>query len=300
VDAEVDAAVAGIRVMHRPLATFATAADPQPRPSRVKRTALEPSAWSDVRAAWHRAGSSSVDVVGATRLSSVELAVCATVVEAASFPTVGSEMLASLPAAVLKATIETVMNSFNARGLIRDGEDGWATLCGGLFDIVDVAVFPDLTISIERLHAGGSDRWWFGVRPDSAVQISVLPNGSRECGLIDAGRAIDQVLALTGTSRSGSSAPSEDAGPVSVSLADLTAGSGRIAAVVRVNTAWRVGEMICGGAFSWATGADGSLWLADPDADAACPSWTLAAVDVEGLRAELLAHLPGVTESSPS
>ena len=208
-------------------------------------------------------------------------------------------MLASLPAAVLKATIETVMNSFIARGLIRAGGDGRARLGGGLADIIDIAVFPDLTISIERLRAGGSDRWWFGVRPDRAVQVSVLPNGSRECGLIDAGRAIDQMLAVTATGRPSSDVPLEDPAPVSITLADLTAGVGAIAAVVRVTTAWRVGEMICGGALSWATSDDGSHWLAEPDANESHPSWTLASVDAEGLRAELLAHLPGATESSP-
>jgi hypothetical protein len=183
---------------------------------------------------------SNVELGAATRLSSTEFAVCATILGAPSFPTVGSELLASRPGAVLRATLEAVTSSFVARGLVEAGDDGFATLCDPLRELVEVAVFPDLTISVEGLGAGGAKHWWFGLRPDRCVQVSVLPDGSRECTQIEPSRVIDRIVAVSET------------------------GS------MRVSTAWRDGEVIRGGAFTW-----------EP------------AVDTDGLRLELLDHLPG-------
>ena len=293
VDSEMDAALAGIRLLSRPVASFPTTADPEARRPSVKRPPLDASAWSDLRAAWRAPDAAGVEVGAAARWSPVELAVCAAILGAASFPTVGPELLASLPTASLNATLDAVTRSFIARGLVRAHDDGWATLCDGPREVMEGAVFPDLTISIERLSGGGAGHWWFGLRPDQGVQVTVLPDGSRECGSIHPGRLIDQVFAVTGTGKpTGGEAPA-GADPGHVTLADVVGGASRVAALLRVNTAWRVGTLIRGGVFTWALGVDGSLWLADPVVGDEPPSWKLGAIDLEGLGAELLDHLPG-------
>ena len=231
VDSEVDVALAGIRLVSRPVATFPTGGGPQgPRPS-VQRSVVDASVWTDLRIAWLNSDMRTAERRTGTRLSSIEFAVCATIVGAASFPTVGPELLASLPGAVLNATLDTVTRSFIARGFAEAGEDGFAILSAPLRKLVEVAVFPDLAISIERLGDRGAQCWWFGLHPDRGVQVSVLADGSCECAEIDPSRVIDQIFAVSEI-------------------------GGAVAESVRVNTAWRDREVIRGGVFTCEPGAD--------------------------------------------
>ena len=78
-----------------------------------------------------------------------------------------------------------------------------------------------------------------------------------------------------------------------VTVEDVIGGVAGVAALVRMSTAWRVGDLIRGGVLTWAVGSDGSLWLAELDATGGSPLWELRSTDVEGLCATLLDHLPG-------
>jgi hypothetical protein len=164
-------------------------------------------------------------------------------------------------------------------------------LSGELGDVIERAVLPDLTMLVERLGSAGNGRWWFGLRTDSAVQVTVLPDGSRAVGAIEPGSVVSQVLWLGGTS------PSPDAATGGatnrVTSDEITAGSGAVSAIIRVNTAWRVGELIRGGVLTWAVGRDGSYWVAEADTEAASPTWDLRPAGFEAIRTELLDHLPG-------
>ena len=213
----------------------------------------------------------------------------ATILGAGSFPTVGSEQLGGLPEAAVMATAEAITRSFLARRIVCEGDDGAAALCPPLDELMDIAVFPDLTVSVERLGADGVARWWFGLRPDRAVRVTVLPDGTRECVEVEPGSAIAGVPALAGAGTGGSTG----SGPVRVELADVTAGDGPVTAVVRIGTAWRDGAQLHGGQLTWALGPHGASWLAEPRLDEQVPGWDLDPTDLDGLRANLLDHLPG-------
>jgi hypothetical protein len=289
-DAEMDEAVASVRLLARPLATVRTGAESEATRAPAKRPSIDPSAWAELRTAWSRSQPVGADVLGTTRWSPAELAVCATILGASSFPTVGAELLASLPEVALNATLDVVTRSFVARGLVRAGDDGFAALSEPLQQVMEVAALPDLTILVERLAAAGNGRWWFGLRTDRAVQVTVLRDGSRDCGAIEPEAVIGQIMAITGTpSATNRSSP----GPERVTSAEIIDGSTPVAALVRVNTAWRDGDLVRGGVLTWAVGADGACWLAEPAAAEASPTWNLRSTDLDALRAEILEHLPG-------
>lgn len=291
-DADVDKAITGLRLLSRPVVNIPTPPDAKGSAVRVKRTPVDVSAWSALRLAWGAANPVEVDVGGATRWSPAELAVCATILGSSSFPTVGPELLASLPEAGLSATLDAVTRSLLARRFVRARHDGSTAFSDELQELMELAVFPDLTISVERLGVDGAGRWWFGLRPDRAVQVTVLPDGSRECGEIEPGRVVAQVLALgarQGTVGDVRAGPERDR----VTVEDVIGGVAGVAALVRMSTAWRVGDLIRGGVLTWAVGSDGSLWLAELDATGGSPLWELRSTDVEGLCATLLDHLPG-------
>jgi len=232
-NADVDVAVAGLRVMSRPIPAPPEVSDAPTPVAPQRRSAVDAATWSQLRAQW---AASDPDKTGSptdvTRWSTAELAVCATILGSSSFPTVGSELLASLPDVALTATLESVTRSLLARRLIRS-VDGTTRICDELRDTMETAVFPDLTILVERLDAAGVTGWWFGVRPDRAVQITVEADGSRECAVVEPAAIVDRI---------------------SVHL-DADDGTGD-AAMARVTTAWRDGKLIRGGTFTCAVDGD--------------------------------------------
>jgi hypothetical protein len=273
-DADVDAAVAGLRVLSHPVSSPSQPEAAMPVASQ-KRASVDASTWSALRGRW----ASNFDVGQphpVTRWSAAELAVFATILGSPSFPTVGSELLASLPEAALAPTLEWVTRSLLARRLIEPAAEGSTKIADQLGGVMEVAVFPDLTISVERFDVQGASRTWFGVRPDRAVQIEVSADGTRECAVIEPETIVARMV---GNLRS-----SEDGGPLE-DTADVVS-------MTRFTTAWRDGELIRGGTFAVATGADGALALADPDTTGSS-GWQLRPTDTAGLQAAALEHLPG-------
>jgi hypothetical protein len=277
-DDEVDVAVAGLRVMSRPISATPEVSDAPTPVAPQRRPAVDGATWSDLRARWAASdpdeAASPTDV---TRWSTAELAVCATILGSPSFPTVGSELLSSLPDAALTATLEWVTRSLLARRLIMS-VDGTTKICDELRDMMEAAVFPDLTISVERLDAGGATGWWFGVRPDRAVQVTVEADGSRECAVVEPAEVVAHVVAHMCADGVG--------GGSLDNAADVVA-------MARFTTAWRDGELIRGGTFALAIGAEGALALAEPDPGGESPGWTLHPTDPAALRVTLIEHLPG-------
>ncbi len=292
-DADIDIAVASIRLLNRPVTDAPAASDMPPARAPAKRPPVDSSAWSELRNAWSGTHPVEARLRRVTRWSPVELSVCAAVLGAPSFPTVGGELLASMSPDGLIATLDAVTRSLLARGLVRAGDDGLTDLSEDLRELMEVALYADLTILVERLGAPANGRWWFGLRPDRAAQVTVLPDGSRECAEIEPDHVIAQLLALTQAPGIVAADPTGPADAGRVTLQDLVDGTGPVLALVRFNSTWRVGETVRGGTFTWAIGADGALWLAEPQAKEATPVWQLRSIDFEGLRSDLLAHLPG-------
>jgi hypothetical protein len=290
--------LSSLRLLNRPVATVGAPLDTSPRDDPEQRAHRDPPDWAALRAVWSASSPTEAELRHRSRWSPEELAVCATVLGSPLFPTVGIEFLASLPELALDATLRTVTRSFLARDLIRANDDGSAVLVGDVGEMMDTAVYPDLTIMLERVGLTGSGAWYLGVGGNAAVQVALLPDGSRECGVLDPGCLFGHVLACATASADASGGPVLDSRVVAstVTLEEIFNATSPIASLVSVNTAWRVGEQVWGGVLTWAVGTDGSLWSTEQhqaDGDAQM-SWTLRAADVNAIRSELLEHLPGV------
>ena len=96
----------------------------------------------------------------------------------------------------------------------------------------------------------------------------------------------DAVLAAAGAvGDSGNDNLEPPQGSITTStLADPSSG---LIALTRISTSWMDDGRHHGGAFFWARYAGGGGWLAEPNGE----GWILQ--KAEGLRATLLAHLPG-------
>lgn len=306
---EMDRVAAAVRLMHRPVAAFGGSPDEAPAEegpadggsvvSPPPRPPVAASEWTAAREAWVARAPAPADLTDVTRWSAEEVAVFAMILGAPSFPTVGSEALAALPERSLTPMLAAVTSSLVARGVVQALEGGSVALSSDVDDVMQIAVFPDLTVAVDRVTRDGIGSCWFGVRPDRAAQVSADPIGSRTCARFDPGQLVGQILTVTGTNDRGG-ASTALSNPV-VTLDDLLAEGSAVEAIARVTTAWRIDSVIHGGQIVWAIGADGALWLADPstdvadaDADADQPvSWTLRPCDLAALRSELVDHLPG-------
>lgn len=274
-DGELDLAVTGLRLLTHPLPLSPSVTQAVAAPPSRKRSPVDASRWAQLRACWATSVSDGGTSGQPTRWSAAELAVFATILGSSSFPTVGVELLASLPEAALTPTLEWVTRSLLARRLIEPAADGTTKICADLEIVMEVAVFPDLTIFVERFDPHGATRVWFGVRPDRAVQIAAPIDGSRECALLDPAEVVSRI-------HDGLTTP-DGTGQLD-SEADVVA-------LTRITTAWRAGELIRGGTFAVAAGADGAVAFADPSADST--GWQLRLTDAAGVHATLLEHLPG-------
>jgi hypothetical protein len=295
-DGEVDEVASGIRILNRPIATFEARPHSAVRASQAGRIPPEHSAWSALRKTWATPIDAVEEIGSVARWSPQELAVFALTLNSPNFPTVGVEEFAALPQMAMQVTLETVMRSFIARGLVRALEDGSVALEDELHSLMDAAVFPDLTVLAEHIGAGGIAVTWFGVRPDRAVRVRVIPDGSRECGEIVPAHLIGHLWNLSGSDeRSEEMVDGAADQQRSVTLEDFVDRRGGVVSLLRVTTAWRVGDIIHGGIVAWALGTSGELWLAtqhDTPTNGAL-SWDLQPCDLGVVRDQLLDHLPG-------
>lgn len=287
-DADVATVAAGLRLLPRPqpLGPPADTSDPggtasPPSGADDGARAREPRVdWTELRRSWDD-GQPGGPPEEAGRWSPDELAVLALVAGAPVFPTVGSELLAALPAAAQAATVAAVTRSLLARGVLA-GADGAAVLDPALRDLVETAVRPELVASVDRAGTGAG-RWWLGVRGGHGVEVSVGHDGTRSCSTFDPAGLAVRLLELAGCAEG---APSAHGDRV-VEAASLSG----LAALVTLRTVWREGGVQVGGELTWAEDPDGG-W-ASGDWDAEGTRLTLAPAGAGVLRSDVLAHLPG-------
>jgi hypothetical protein len=245
--------------------------------------------WSNCRARWATAGVDDGVALGATRWSVAELAFCSWVLDAPSFPTADWGQLGAMSQDAFDATVETLAKSFLARGLLRADDDGRAQLTDDVSRAFEVAVFPDLTIFVERLVGAEYRYWWLGLRADAGVMVVPLPDGSREVSEIESGAAVTRLLHLTDVDPSTATLPTVSP---RVTLNDVVGGGAPARGLTRVTTGWKADNTVAGGVVTWADGPDHALWLAELDPVEAMPTWQLTPATPDTVRAELLAHLP--------
>lgn len=290
---DVDDAVAALR---RLPGGPSDAGGPMPAPGRPARPRGRPpvdaAEWSTLRAAWSASEAGRVQGIGAaTRWSQAELSVCATILGSTTFPTIGYGIYATHDASALSATIDAVTRSFIARGLVGATAAG-TELTGGLGHTMELATDPDLVVDVEHLDALGTRHTWFGVRPDGAVRVTSVADGSREVGELEPGGLVAAMLHHVGMGV-GTTSPA-DPSTMRVTRDAVAAGDGRIAALVGVTTGWRADAQIHGGTLAFAVDVDGVPWHAEPVADAGGGvAFELCRTDPRGLRDVVLAHLPG-------
>ncbi len=292
--AEVDVVVSGMRLRHRSL--FAPIDGlPAADGSGARRTEVSPAAWSPLRSVWSHATPEAAAQRDLTRWSPDELAVCASIKGAPSFPTIDPGLLMAMPSPMLAGTVDAVTRSLLARGILCHAGHGTGPVAEEFDGLLDAAVFPDLTIQVERLGDPGNARWWFGLQLDRATQVTVLPSGARECNSILPSEVVGHVLALAGFADTATGIPQDGAAISRVTVHEVGGGSSTVAALIRFSTSWRDGDRVLHGSFTCGIGPTGPLWIAEtePVVPEAPPSWKLRSTDLIGVRDELLAHLPG-------
>ena len=188
-----------------------------------------------------------------------------------AFPTVDGEALVNTPRLVNGAVADAVITSLRARGLVGPDSVGRLVPTGMLAGIVDLATAPDLVVWIERGEGDGLRGWWFGVRTDAALQLSVGVDGARDTARLDPHDVVDHVLALV------AAAPG---------LSTIT-------------VLWHADTRVEGGTFAWSVSPDGAVSAGDelvPD-DAGGSTWRLRDAEIGALRSLLLGYLPAAWTS---
>jgi hypothetical protein len=262
-DADVDRVLAGLRLLRRPVAEIERSADHEPAPSG--------------------------DVGAPTGWSAEELAVCALILGSPVFPTVGSELMGAMPGPVLDATVDAIVHSLIARDVLTIEGDR-VSVSAAHRRVLEPAVYPALSIAVERLGSSGREVLAYCVRPDVAVQVVAGRHGRRRCTELVPATVVDHLLAATctpaGDTPARAHAMAQHAEP------EALAARPDIAGVVVAISTWRDGEVINGSEVIWAIGCDGGLWLADAErqAGAAC---CFRAVGPAAIRHALLGALPG-------
>jgi hypothetical protein len=290
---DLDVVANGVRLVNR-VAKASNLSDVETAPPMSSRAPVAASAWASARKTWSGALPDNSQQDPAGRWSAEELAVCAAILGASAFPTVDPEVLAALPKVALDATINTVLHSFVARGLVTFDESGEsAQLIGDLGEMANLAVFPDVVIVAERFGGEGTTEHWFGFTPERAVEVARTSDGSRQCGWLQTSGVIGRALSSVGID---ASPPTGVAGqPRTATIEEMIGGDGDLVSFVRMRTAWNDQGVLHGRLVTFAIGADGALWSAEQDTgrDTAAPLWNLRPIDIDEVRADLLDGLPG-------
>ncbi len=296
-DAAFDTAVRGVRMLARftPLNELPPTSDEESTSSAgsaplSRRPAVDASTWQRVRSAWLKPMPEVATPEPGTpsRWSEAELQVCATLLGAAMFPTVDPEPLLAHPESVRSAITGAVARSLLARGIIR-ADNGRPSLSEKAGAELELAVQPDLAVQVERFERSGNRLWWFGVRPDRAIEVSVEQDGTRSCAPMTPADLLRRILAGTGLGDGGAAAGDAR----TVQPEKVFDDKNEVRAVVRVRTTWRDGSASTGGWLQWAVDVEGGLYSVDEEVAPSGTRWRLQPSDVDQARALLLAHLPG-------
>jgi hypothetical protein len=244
---------------------------------------LDRETWAPIVAAWSTV-TAPATVQHRSTWSPEELSVASTFAGPYSFPTVGFDWSAGLSDASLDAVIDATTRSLLARAaLVADGQ--LTALAPGLDADIAIALRPEVIIDVVTVRGATASRHWFGVLPSSAIQITVLGDGTRRLDRIDPHDVAAAVLAVIPGSHS---TPTPSAPPVeSITMTQLVDEGSAIEYLTQVTTTWKCDGRRRAGVLLWAGEGDGDGWLAEPNAEG---TWSLHTS--AGLLPTLLAHLP--------
>ncbi len=288
---ELEAALAGVRFLNRPVIEVRPDVAGEAVRRNSRRPPVSEQMWTDMRQAWLQVRPPQLGQFETTVWSPDELASLATILGAPTFPTVETGWFASLPQATVRAVLETVIRSLYARDLVRMLANGSAAVAEELTPVLETAVFPDLSVTVESSGDSASIDY-FGIRPDRAVRVSVRPNGTRECVEFVVAGLVDAICSTAGFEEDTEDATS---GERVLTIADLDDAGCDIKRLVRIDTAWREGGGIAG-AVMWFTRDTGGGWWFGEQHDRATPdamSWTLTRTDPDAARELVIGGLPG-------
>jgi hypothetical protein len=292
---DIDRVIGGIRV------STATSDTPgADRPLGLDRSASPTPDWARLAAHWSERPPGLAERAEPTCWTADELQVCASLLGDGDVLTFSDSVAAAAPDDVRRAVVLAVTRSLVARGVVETGDDGSSRLSAPLGTAIEVALRPDLGLSVERIGRGHTGSWWFGVRPDFAAQVTLLVHGLREVAALDPEWVIAHAMALGGlvVDDDGEPRPAahDDHEIITISLADVVAGHDRVSEVIRTAATWRDVDGVRGAIETWALGHDGEIWLAE-DATDGPPTWTMRLSDREAVRREFVAGLPGPAAS---
>ncbi len=284
---DVETVLAGVRLLSRPIVEPAPdTADLAPSASPIERPSVAPDGWVQLHRAWSEPRGVVHEPGNRTVWSPDELATVATVLGMSSFPTVGSDVLAALTDAELHAVLGATMRSLTARGILCVTPDGSVALDDDVRSVLEIALLPDLAISVESGGAGGPAVTYFGVRPDAAVRIEGTATGGRTCGDVDPAEVVDALVALVACRDTSDDEHRETVQLEADALAERWLA---MDSAWQISSTWRDGDLVSGRVLYAACDASGRYWTTEPGEQ----SWTLRPLTQAELRDELLACVPG-------
>jgi hypothetical protein len=284
---DVEAVLAGIRLLSGPIARPAWDSSDVEGPSLAERPTVASEIWAQLHRAWSEHRGVVHDPITRTVWSPDELATVATVLGAPSFPSVGTEVFAALTDDELGAVLGATTRSLIARGILHAAPDGSLRLADDVRSELEIAVFPDLSIMVESGGVGEPAATYFGVRPDAAVRIDAAPTGGRTCGAVDPAGLVDALAALLAQRDSTQEDPGET---VRLEAGELAERWMSMESAWQISSTWRAGSLVSGRVLYVARDANGRVWVTEPDDHEA---WTLRPVGPTEIRDEILACLPG-------
>ncbi len=288
-EAAFDEVVSGVRLLARSAPLNEQADSSSDSTPRCARPMVDNAVWQGLRSEWTSPATNSTEMTShtGTRWSEPELQLCATILGATVFPTVDPDVLLSQPSSTRAAITDAVARSLLARGVLQP-ENGTAALSTEAAADLELAVYPDLAVQVEHFQRSGAGLWWYGLRPDGAVEVSVEQDGTRVCR-VSPTDLMGQVLARTGLCDG--HAASGDAR--TIRLKAIFDEESHVQSAVRVRTMWRDGAATTGGWLQWVFDTDGSIYSAEEETDASGTRWRLRPSNSSSATTELLAHLPG-------
>jgi hypothetical protein len=212
-----------------------------------------------------------------------ELAVCAALLRAETFPTLGP-YLGTIEPDDLDAIFDAALPRLFERGCLARSAQGVLALTNAPW--ATCVMRPELTGCVERFSPEGSRLVWFGRRPERTTRISTEASGGRLVYDVDGDDLLSMLIDEVGM-------PADVTAPADrfATEDELAQAAGEGSALVRISTAWREGQRMVGGVTSFIVDTHGSVWELRRTDNPKAP-WELLGTDLEGVRALVADQLP--------
>lgn len=235
-----------------------------------------------------------LDIVGRSHLSpsrqdhgewSVdELVVCAALLRAQTFPTLG-QYVGTIEPHDFDAMVDAAVPRLFERGCLARSAQGELVLTNAAW--ATCVVRPDLTGCVERFSTAESRLVWFGRCPERTIRISTEANGNRLICDVDGDDLLAMLVDEVGT-RADVAVPADRVATED----ELAQAADEGSTHVRIGTAWRQGQCMVGGVTSFIVDAHGSVWELRRRTDNSKAPWELLGTDLDGVRALVADQLP--------